>query len=141
MSKHGIPESLVRETRAHLPKAHARAITKCRTDLAERSLRGDNIPQRTAPWYERRGHTVGGSGASELVSASDHGKPIACTPRTVNSIRKVADKLHETRQTEAARTEAKKTGDPEPLRWWTVPTAWGTVLEPLTEEMIFSFSS
>lgn len=124
------------ELLAWLPPARAHEITEFRRTLALRTFLGDNIPQRTPAWYARRGHCVGGSQSGQIVPVTALGVPLAANIRTLSAIRTSAESLCKARRELRMRAVALAHDEPLPQSWWNVPVVWGTVLEPLTEELV-----
>lgn len=83
----------------------ARALAALDVWLVARAEAGDNVTQRTAPWYERRHAAVGGSQLGRLRGLSKWGPPW----QTVEDL-------------------AGEGGG----RRWMAAAAWGTILEPLS---------
>jgi hypothetical protein len=76
--------------------------------LTLRGLIGDNVEQRTAPWYKRRGYSVGGSQLGKLAGHGKYGGPWDV----------------------AVDISGKRP------RFWSVACAWGEMAEPISVQIL-----
>lgn len=119
-----------------IPEHASAQMRMFRKTLELRTLLGDNIEQRTSPWYERRGYNVGGSQAGNLIpSRESHSQ-------TSNAILKLAISMSQARVSARERRRCAKKMRPPPLSsWWSVPTMWGTIIEPYSDELVARLGS
>lgn len=114
-----------------IPEHASSQMRAFRRSLRLRSLLGDNIEQRTPLWYKRRGYTVGGSQAGNLIPAR------GSHSQTSSAIFRLAVSMSQARVASRERQRCAKKGRPTPLSsWWSVPTMWGTIIEPYSDELM-----